>query len=131
VHYSHHPSISTVDTFASSRAYKNRDTVTISRSAMGDAYDSKLAMFFEEHLHEDEEIRYIEDGAGYFDVRGKNEEWVRIWLEKGDLIVLPAGIWHRFTVDEAGFTRAVRLFRDEVSEFARDGRRGLRRWSEG
>ena len=46
-------------------------------------------------------------------VRGKGEEWVRIWLEKGDLIVLPAGIWHRFTVDGEAYTRAVRLFKDE------------------
>lgn len=43
---------------------------------------------FYRHLHEDEEIRFILDGSGYFDVRDKNEEWIRLAVEKGDMIVL-------------------------------------------
>ena len=47
------------------------------------------------HTHSWQEIRYILDGSGYFDVRNLDDQWVRVAMEKGDLLVLPAGIYHR------------------------------------
>lgn len=89
-----------MNALAAERGYKNRDEVCVSPATMGEVYEDKVKMFFKEHLHEDEEIRYILDGEGFFDVRSRDDEWVRISLVKGDLIVLPAGIYHRFTTDE-------------------------------
>ncbi|EER40402.1 1,2-dihydroxy-3-keto-5-methylthiopentene dioxygenase [Histoplasma capsulatum var. duboisii H88] len=111
--YRHCPAISAVDALARDRGYKNRDEIIISPEKMGDVYEDKVKMFFNEHLHEDEEIRYIVDGEGFFDVRSQDDEWVRIRLGKGDLIVLPAGIYHRFTTDENNYVKAMRLFQDE------------------
>lgn len=94
------PSIDEVDAIATARSYKNRDEITVSPEKMGDIYEEKVKSFFNEHLHEDEEIRYILEGQGFFDVRGKEDDWVRIRLETSDLIILPPGIYHRFTTDK-------------------------------
>ncbi|KAF9734117.1 ard ard family [Paraphaeosphaeria minitans] len=113
--YQHCTSIADVDALAAARSYRNRDEITVAPHALGAAYEEKIEGFFREHLHEDEEIRYILGGAGYFDVRNEGDEWVRIRLEVGDLIVMPAGIYHRFTTDEQNveFTNAMRLFKED------------------
>ncbi|KAJ4353851.1 1,2-dihydroxy-3-keto-5-methylthiopentene dioxygenase [Didymosphaeria variabile] len=111
--YKHCPTVADVDAIASERSYKNRDEITVSPKTMGDVYEDKVKMFFHEHLHEDEEIRYILNGAGYFDVRNEGDDWIRIRLEKEDLIIMPAGIYHRFTTDEENFTNAMRLFKED------------------
>ena len=87
----------------------------MSPDKMGVVYEEKVKMFFNEHLHEDEEIRYILDGGGYFDVRNEDDKkWVRICLEGNDLIVLPAGIYHRFTTDENNVSVSLLLSMAEI-----------------
>ncbi|UNI19724.1 Homogentisate 1,2-dioxygenase [Purpureocillium takamizusanense] len=111
--YYRFPSLEGVDKLAAERGYKNRDEITVSPEKMGDIYEDKVKMFFNEHLHEDEEIRYIRGGQGYFDVRTRDEDWVRVQLEKDDLLILPAGIYHRFTTDESNYVHAMRLFKED------------------
>ncbi|KAI1001620.1 hypothetical protein K3495_g6580 [Podosphaera aphanis] len=111
--YHHFPSEDGVNQLARERGYKNRDVITVSPEGMGAMYEEKVRSFFHEHLHEDEEIRYILAGSGYFDVRSATDSWVRIQMEPQDLIILPAGIYHRFTTDDKNFIVAMRLFQED------------------
>uniref|UniRef100_A0A7E4VAQ5 Acireductone dioxygenase n=1 Tax=Panagrellus redivivus TaxID=6233 RepID=A0A7E4VAQ5_PANRE len=99
-----------LDKIAKERGYDNNDEVVISKNTLPN-YEDKVKAFFEEHLHTDEEIRYIADGYGYFDVRDGEDRWIRILSEPGDLLILPAGIYHRFAPRHDDYVHAVRMFR--------------------
>lgn len=114
--YHHFETEEQVDALAVEKDYKNKDQVCMSLESLPggeSALKEKLNEFFKEHLHEDEEIRYILDGSGFFDVRSKQDRWIRAKLNKGDLIILPAGIYHRFTLTTDNYVKALRLFKEQ------------------
>lgn len=91
------------------RGYSYADIITVHPDHLP-GYEDKVKAFFEEHIHDAEEIRYIVGGSGYFDVRDTEDRWIRIWIKKGDLMTLPEGIYHRFTTDKTDMIHAMRLF---------------------
>jgi len=94
------------------RGYQNHDVIEVTPDKLPN-YQQKIQMFFNEHLHEDEEIRYCLAGSGYFDVRRDRDQlWIRIEVTSGDMIVLPAGCYHRYTNDSNNFIHVMRLFKD-------------------
>ncbi|BFZ23768.1 hypothetical protein BsWGS_26807 [Bradybaena similaris] len=95
------------------RGYKYEDVLEISREALSN-YDEMLNTFHTEHLHADEEIRFVIEGGGYFDLRDNTDRWIRLHVTKNDLLILPAGIYHRFSLDKHNFIRMKRLFVEEV-----------------
>ncbi|XP_078435942.1 rmlC-like cupins superfamily protein [Wolffia australiana] len=104
--YERNPSLKEI---RESRGYDYMDFLDLCPEKV-ENYEEKLRNFFCEHLHADEEIRYCLEGSGYFDVRGKDDRWIRIWIKAGDLIVLPSGIYHRFTLDTTNYIKLMRLF---------------------
>jgi 1,2-dihydroxy-3-keto-5-methylthiopentene dioxygenase len=97
-----------LDKICKEKQYAHRSIVNIHPDTLPN-YDTMVKKFYEEHLHEFDEIRFILDGEGWFDVRDKQDQWIRILCSKGDLIVLPAGIYHRFTTTETNYVKAMRF----------------------
>lgn len=100
-----------LDRICKERNYINRDEKIIHKEI--ENYDQLCNTFFTEHLHYDEEIRYVLAGSGYFDIRGKDDAWIRIHVTKGDLIILPEGMYHRYINDESDYIHVMRLFQAE------------------
>lgn len=118
VFYERMPELDQVNALAEARSYKNRDQIKLTAETPG--LQQKLDIFFAEHLHDDEEIRYITAGQGYFDVRDLQDRWIRCDVGPGDMLILPAGIWHRFTLTDKLYVEAIRLFKDEPKWIAID-----------
>ncbi len=68
--------------------------------------------FKDEHLHRDDEVRFVLEGEGIFDIRAADGRWMRVAVEAGDLIVVPADLYHRFFLTDRQQIRCVRLFKD-------------------
>lgn len=99
-----------LDQIRKDRGYHSMDEVRL-----GDAtpnLDALLHKFYREHQHSDEEIRFVVDGAGIFDLRNQDDAWMRVHVEPGDLIIVPAFKQHRFALDESRTIVCKRLFQN-------------------
>ncbi|VVT55250.1 uncharacterized protein SAPINGB_P004502 [Magnusiomyces paraingens] len=115
VYIYHFDQVSSVDQLSKERNYMARDEIEISPKSCGswENYQIQLDKYYIEHLHEDEEIRYVLDGAGYFDIRNNTQDrWIRVHLTKGDLVIVPAGIYHRFAPTTDHYIKNMRLFQN-------------------
>lgn len=101
------------------RGYNYEEVVTVAPDRLAN-YEQKKREFFKEHLHEHEEIRLILAGSGYEDIRDFDGHWIRIHIRQGTLIVLPKGMYHRFTLDNTNYLKAVLLYQETPSRIQFD-----------
>jgi 1,2-dihydroxy-3-keto-5-methylthiopentene dioxygenase len=101
---------STVDMLKSDRGYIEEDIVELGPSTPN--LEAICAKFVDEHHHDEDEVRFVLAGEGIFDIRSDEDQWMRIVVQPGDLIVVPAGRHHRFLLTESKHIKCVRLFRN-------------------
>jgi len=99
-----------MDALKSERGYVEQDVVELHPDTPN--LPEILEKFDDEHLHTEDEARFVLEGEGVFDIRSDGDAWMRVKVEKGDLIVVPAQRYHRFELTGSKTIRCVRLFQD-------------------
>lgn len=93
------------------RGYIAQDQVHLSATTPN--LEPLLNKFFSEHLHTDEEIRFVLEGEGIFDLRDVDDRWMRVHVVPGDLIIVPPNKYHRFALTDARLITCKRLFQNQ------------------
>jgi len=101
-----------LEAFMRERGYVTRDEIQLSVTTPG--LEAIEAKFDREHLHTDDEVRYVLEGEGIFDIRSRDDRWMRVVVGVGDLISVPKDRHHRFLLTEQKQIRCVRLFIDQT-----------------
>jgi 1,2-dihydroxy-3-keto-5-methylthiopentene dioxygenase len=91
--------------------YLTADVIDVNPETPG--LDAMLAKFSIEHLHDEDEVRYIVAGRGLFHIHPKEIAVIAIEVEAGDLIRVPRGTLHWFDLCGERRIRAIRLFQDK------------------
>ncbi|KAG8346046.1 putative ARD ARD' family Eukaryotic protein of unknown function (DUF953) [Trypanosoma vivax] len=82
--------------------YQAHETVVLSSESTEES---------QEHLNIDEQMRIVESGVIYVDVRDEQDRWLRVEGRMGDVIVIPLGIFHRVVAAASSGTTPVRVLR--------------------
>ncbi len=99
-----------LDALKTRQGYVEQDVVELKPDTPN--LDAICAKFVGEHHHADDEVRFVLEGEGIFDIRSGEDAWMRVIVEPGDLIVVPKEKHHRFMLTESKHIRCVRLFKD-------------------
>jgi len=70
--------------------------------------------FVGEHLHTDDEVRFVVGGSGVFEIRSLDDRWMKVLVEPQDYISVPANRFHRFYLTDEKKIHCVRLFKDQT-----------------
>ena len=73
-----------LDALKAANGYIEQDIVELSPETPN--LEALCAKFVDEHLHTDDEVRYVLEGEGIFDLRSKDDRWMRVTVEPGDLL---------------------------------------------
>jgi 1,2-dihydroxy-3-keto-5-methylthiopentene dioxygenase len=98
-----------IDDMKSRGGYTTADIIDVNAETPG--LDAMLARFDKEHTHSEDEVRFILAGRGIFFLRIADKV-VSVEVGPGDLLRVPRGTTHWFTLCEDRRIRAIRWFQD-------------------
>lgn len=98
-----------LDALALARGYRSRDVIRLAPDTPN--IDGLLANFQRAHRHTEDEVRFVAAGDGVFFVTAAGRSCA-VWVEAGDVLAVPAGTLHWFTLTSRRSITAVRLFGD-------------------
>lgn len=99
-----------VRAISDARGYQTADVIALYPDTPG--LDAICAKFDKEHTHSEDEVRFVVAGRGVFAVRGADGELYDVELHPGDLLAVPEGTRHYFTLCEDKTIQCIRLFTD-------------------
>jgi len=99
-----------IDQIKKEKEYEEQDIVELNPTTPELA--AIEAKFDKEHLHTDDEVRFVLAGEGIFDIRSLDDRWMRVEVYEGDYISVPKDRNHRFFLTDIKTIQCVRLFRD-------------------
>jgi 1,2-dihydroxy-3-keto-5-methylthiopentene dioxygenase len=89
--------------------YATADVIDVDAGTPG--LETMLARFDKEHTHSEDEVRFILAGRGIFFLH-EGEKVVSVEVGPGDMLRVPRGTTHWFTLCEDRRIRAIRWFQD-------------------
>lgn len=98
-----------IENLSKQRGYVKWDVISLSDSNPN--LEELLKKFEQVHTHTEDEVRAIASGSGIFVIKGK-DGYFDVKLSPGDVISVPEGNPHFFTLTEERKVVAVRLFID-------------------
>lgn len=75
--------------------------------------ETMLARFDREHLHTEDEVRFVVDGRGVFTIHTVEDVVYDVEVHPGDLLVVPTDTWHWFTLCEDRQIKCIRIFQSK------------------
>ncbi|MFB5190528.1 1,2-dihydroxy-3-keto-5-methylthiopentene dioxygenase [Alicyclobacillus fastidiosus] len=100
---------SDIEHLSAERGYVKWDLISLSDANPN--LEELLKKFEEVHTHTEDEVRAIAAGSGIFVIKG-NDGYFDVILQPGDVISVPEGNPHFFTLTDERKVVAVRLFID-------------------
>ena len=99
-----------IEEFKQRGGYVKADVISVTPDTPG--LQEMMAKFAQEHMHGEDEVRFIVEGHGLLHVHPEEGPILALEVEPGDLISVPAGTLHWFVLCSDQQVRAVRLFQN-------------------